>query len=118
MWDLNNPQFEDPKAQKEAEQAMINGMQKFNIFLKPTALKAAINRIHKYCEIIKSDMDNGDAKKITSIAKGYYEKCDFLKDLLAKKATPETEKQNVSKILFFYTKRCDQKFNEELFKYF
>lgn len=106
LWDLNNPQFEDPKAQKDAEQAIINGMQKFNIFLKPTALKAAINRVHKYCEIIKSDMDNGDAKKITAIAKGYYEKCDFLKDLLAKKATPETEKQNVSKILFSHVKCC------------
>ncbi|KAM7344340.1 uncharacterized protein ACRADG_011102 isoform 4-T4 [Cochliomyia hominivorax] len=99
LWDINDPLFENPKAHKEAEQAIINGMQKFNIFLKPTALKAAINRIHKYCEIIKSDLDNGDAKKITSIAKGYYEKCDFLKDLLAKKATPETDKQNNPLIL-------------------
>lgn len=74
-------------------------MQKFNIFLKPTSLKSAINRIHKYCAIIKSDIDNGDSKKITSIAKGYYEKCDFLKDLLLKKEKPEEDKQNVSKKL-------------------
>ncbi|XP_037827356.1 zinc finger protein interacting with ribonucleoprotein K-like isoform X1 [Lucilia sericata] len=94
LWDINDPLFENPKAQKEAEQAIINGMQKFNIFLKPTGLKSAINQIHKYCVIIKSDLDNGDTKKVTSIAKGYYEKCDFLKDLLAKKAIPEGDKQN------------------------
>ncbi|XP_023292583.2 zinc finger protein 432-like isoform X5 [Lucilia cuprina] len=94
LWDINDPLFENPKAQKDAEQAIINGMQKFNIFLKPTGLRSAINQIHKYCVIIKSDLDNGDTKKVTSIAKGYYEKCDFLKDLLAKKAIPEGDKQN------------------------
>ncbi|XP_023292581.2 zinc finger protein 678-like isoform X2 [Lucilia cuprina] len=99
LWDINDPLFENPKAQKDAEQAIINGMQKFNIFLKPTGLRSAINQIHKYCVIIKSDLDNGDTKKVTSIAKGYYEKCDFLKDLLAKKAIPEGDKQNKPLIL-------------------
>ncbi|XP_065370448.1 zinc finger protein 93-like isoform X4 [Calliphora vicina] len=94
LWDINDPLFENPKAQKEAEQAIINGMQKFNIFLKPSGLKSAINQVHKYCVIIKSDLDNGDSKKVTSIAKGYYEKCEFLKDLLARKAIPEGDKQN------------------------
>lgn len=89
--------FESSKAQKEAEQEIIAGMQKFNIFLKPSTLKSAINRIHKYCAIIKSDLEKGDNnKKVTSIAKGYYEQCEFLKQFLERKAPPEDNKRNVS----------------------
>ncbi|KAI8127117.1 Zinc finger protein 227 [Lucilia cuprina] len=116
LWDINDPLFENPKAQKDAEQAIINGMQKFNIFLKPTGLRSAINQIHKYCVIIKSDLDNGDTKKVTSIAKGYYEKCDFLKDLLAKKAIPEGDKQNraITDIRNALLTQHEIDFNEEL----
>lgn len=99
LWDINDPLHENLKVQREAEKEIITGMQKFNIYLKPSSLKSAINKVHKYCNIIKTDLENGDEKKVTSVAKAYYERCDFLKDLLEKKKLDQDDHRNVSTIL-------------------
>lgn len=85
LWDVHNPDFENPAARKEAERNIIKSMQKFNVFLKPSTLNRAFNSVHKNCAIIKHKLETPGQKKLPEFTMGYYNKCDFLKDLLIKK---------------------------------
>ncbi|XP_075165142.1 uncharacterized protein LOC142237645 [Haematobia irritans] len=83
LWDIHNPDFENPVARKECEREIIKGMQKFNIFMKLSGLTRALNTVHKYCAIIKNNIETG--KKMPQFTMGYYNKCEFLKDFLIKR---------------------------------
>ncbi|XP_073812848.1 uncharacterized protein [Musca autumnalis] len=85
LWDVNNPDFENAVARKDAQKAIMFAMQKFNIFMKATTLNQALNSVHKYCAIIKDHLESKNPKKLPEIALSYYKKCDFLQDLLIKK---------------------------------
>ncbi|XP_073847340.1 uncharacterized protein [Musca autumnalis] len=85
LWDVNNSDFENEMRRKDAQNAIIFAMQKFNIFMKTSTLNQALNSVHKYCAVIKDHLESKNTKKLPKITLGYYEKCDFLKDLLIKK---------------------------------
>uniref|UniRef100_A0A1I8PB19 Protein krueppel n=1 Tax=Stomoxys calcitrans TaxID=35570 RepID=A0A1I8PB19_STOCA len=101
LWDIKNPDFENPAARKEAERAMIRGMQKFNIYMKSSTLNRALNTVHKYCAIIKHNLETGGQKKIPDFTMGYYSKCEFLKDLIIKKNISGVQVSNKTKPLEF-----------------
>lgn len=85
LWDVNHVDFENAAVRKECERAIISGMQKFNVYLKSTELNRALNRVQKYCAIIKHTIEEtAGQKKLPVVTMGYYRKCDFLKELIIK----------------------------------
>ncbi|XP_075165143.1 uncharacterized protein LOC142237646 [Haematobia irritans] len=98
LWDIHHTDFENPAARKESEKEIIKGMQKFNIFMKLSALNRALNTVHKYCAIIKNNIETG--KKMPHFTMDYYNKCAFLKDLLIKRNISCVQLRNKSKLEF------------------
>uniref|UniRef100_A0A1I8PAX4 Protein krueppel n=1 Tax=Stomoxys calcitrans TaxID=35570 RepID=A0A1I8PAX4_STOCA len=101
LWDIKNPDFENPAARMESEKAMIKGMQKFNIYMKSSTLNRALNTVHKYCAIIKHNLETGEPKQFPDFTMGYYSKCEFLKDLIIKKNISGVKGSNKTRPLEF-----------------
>uniref|UniRef100_A0A1B0BE62 Protein krueppel n=1 Tax=Glossina palpalis gambiensis TaxID=67801 RepID=A0A1B0BE62_9MUSC len=100
LWNINNPLFENEEARQQAKKAIVKGMQKFNVYMKDKNLHKALDKLHRLCAGIKQNFDDPNPKKIPSVAKEYYKRCEFLNELIERKKISKTD-QMMKKALNF-----------------